>query len=52
MVEYDEGPMLMVPISVGGSNYTLVMLLDDVQNLGRVRFQVKKTRPSLEGELT
>jgi len=52
MVEYDEGPLLMVPISAGGSEYTLVMLLDDVQNLGRVRFQLKKTRASLEGELT
>ena len=52
MVEYDEGPLLMVPLSAGGSDYTLVMLLDDVQNLGRVRFQLKKTRAALEEELS
>ena len=51
MVEYDEGPMLMVPIDAGGA-YTLVMLLDDVQNLGRVRFQLKKARAALEDELS
>jgi len=51
MVEYDEGPLLMVPVSAGGA-YTLVLLLDSVQSLGRVRFQLKKTRAALEEELS
>jgi len=52
MVEYNEGPLLMIPIKTNNSEYTLVMLLDDVQNLGRIRFQLKKTRATLEEELS
>ncbi len=51
MVEYEEGPLLMVPVSASGA-YTLVLLLDSVQSLGRVRFQLKKARAALEEELS
>ncbi|MER3483174.1 MAG: dynein regulation protein LC7 [Meiothermus sp.] len=48
MVEYPEGPLLLVPIE---GNYLLVVLMDSVQSLGRVRFQVKKSIPRLKEAL-
>ena len=47
MVEYPEGPVLLVPLEVGESSYMLVTLLDSVQSLGRVRFQLKRVVPRL-----
>lgn len=44
MVEYQEGPLVMVPLAGG---YLLVVLLDSVQSLGRARFQIKKSVPQL-----
>jgi uncharacterized protein len=41
MVEYPEGPILLVPLEVSG--YLLVVLMDSMQSLGRVRFQLKKS---------
>ncbi len=52
MVEYDEGPLLLVPLEAAGTQYSLVLLLNHVQNLGRVRFQLKKVRPQIQEALT
>jgi uncharacterized protein len=43
MVEFEEGPVLLAP--VGGAS--LLATLDSAQNLGRVRFQLKKYLPRL-----
>ena len=51
MVEYDEGPLLLIPLEAGGAQYGLVLLLRNVQDLGRVRFQLKKVRPQIEEAL-
>jgi len=48
MVEYSEGPVLMVPTQKGP---VLMLLLDQVQSLGRVRLALKKILPQLEEEL-
>lgn len=49
MVEYPEGPVLLVPLEGG---YLLVVLVDSMQNLGRVRFQLKKSVPRLQEALS
>jgi len=48
MVEYPEGPVLLVPLQMG---YLLVVLMDSMQSLGRVRFQLKKSIPRLKEAL-
>ncbi|MCS7058668.1 MAG: roadblock/LC7 domain-containing protein [Meiothermus sp.] len=48
MVEYPEGPVLLVPLEGG---YLLVVLMDTMQSLGRVRFQLKKSVPRLKEAL-
>ncbi len=47
MVEFDEKSMLLDPLQVAGTTYSLVLLLANAQNLGRVRFQIKKVRERL-----
>ncbi|MER3442793.1 Roadblock/LC7 domain protein [Calidithermus terrae] len=49
MVEYPEGPLLLVPLAQG---YLLVVLLDSMQSLGRARFQLKKSIPRLKEALS
>lgn len=49
MVEYPEGPVLLVPLEGG---YLLVVLMDSMQSLGRVRFQLKKSIPRLQEALS
>lgn len=49
MVEYPEGPVLLVPLEGG---YLLVVLIDSMQSLGRVRFQLKKSIPRLQEALS
>ena len=48
MVEYDEGPVLMVPT---GKGPVLMVLLDQVASLGRVRLALKRVLPALKEEL-
>lgn len=48
MVEYPEGPLLLVPLE---GSYLLVVLMDSMQSLGRVRFQLKKSIPRLKEAL-
>lgn len=47
MLEFDEGPLLMSSIDA----FTLVSALDSAQNLGRVRFQLKKHLTQLSNTL-
>ncbi|MDX2006603.1 MAG: roadblock/LC7 domain-containing protein [Meiothermus sp.] len=49
MVEYPEGPIVLVPLEGG---YMLVVLMDSMQSLGRVRLQIKKTVPRLKEKLS
>ncbi len=48
MVEYPEGPVLMVPT---GKGPILMILLDEVASLGRVRLALKRVMPKLLEEL-
>lgn len=48
MVEYPEGPVLLVPMEGG---YLLVVLMDSMQSLGRIRLQLKKSVPRLKEAL-
>lgn len=48
MVEYPEGPVLLIPLKNGN---LLVMLLDSMSSLGRARLQLKKSIPRLEKDL-
>lgn len=49
MVEYPEGPVLLVPMEGG---YLLVVLMDSMQSLGRIRLQLKKSVPRLKEALS
>jgi predicted regulator of Ras-like GTPase activity (Roadblock/LC7/MglB family) len=49
MVEYPQGPVLLVPLEHG---YLLVVLMDSMHSLGRVRFQLKKSVPRLKEALS
>jgi len=54
LVEYAEGPVLMAPIEADaaeGEGHVLVVGLANVNDLGRVRFQLKRLLPSLAGGL-
>jgi uncharacterized protein len=44
MIEYAEGPVLLTPLG----NVSVLATLDSSQNLGRVRFQLKKYLPRLQ----
>lgn len=45
MIEFEEGPVLLTPVGEKGRQYLLLNTLDSTQNLGRVRFQLKKYLP-------
>ena len=42
MIEFEEGPVLLTPVGEKGEQYLLLNTLASTQNLGRVRFQLKK----------
>jgi len=44
MVEYPEGPVLLVPLKGGA---VLMLLLDQVASLGRVRLALKRVLPEV-----
>lgn len=55
LVEYTGGPVLMAPIGThaeAGAGHVLVVRLASVDDLGRVRFQLKRMLPGLAGELS
>ena len=45
LVEFDEGPMLITPLE--GVEFVLVTTLESANDLGRVRFQLRKLVPSI-----
>ncbi|WP_373277587.1 roadblock/LC7 domain-containing protein [Thermus caldilimi] len=47
MVEYPEGALLLMPLP----GYHLLLLLDSVRSLGRVRLALKRAVPKLEEAL-
>jgi len=47
MIDFEEGPVLLTPLSQDGDKYDVLATLDSTQNLGRVRFQLKKYLPRL-----
>jgi hypothetical protein len=48
MVEYPEGALLLVPLP----GHHLLLFLDGVRSLGRVRLALKKALPKLEEALS
>ncbi len=53
MIEYENGPVLMIPLdSHDVAGYVAVLTLDTATTLGRVRFQLRKMLPELAEELT
>lgn len=42
MIEFEEGPVLLTPVGETGEQFLLLNTLDSTQNLGRVRFQLKR----------
>jgi predicted regulator of Ras-like GTPase activity (Roadblock/LC7/MglB family) len=47
LIEFEEGPVLLTPVSDRAHQYVVLATLDSAQNLGRVRFQLKKYLPRL-----
>jgi len=50
MLEYEQGPVLLTPLPTDqaqSEGYLLVVTLDAVGNLGRVRFQLRKLLPNI-----
>jgi uncharacterized protein len=47
MIEYTEGPVLLTPFKESGIAFSLLVTLDSTQNLGRVRFQLKRYFPKV-----
>jgi uncharacterized protein len=47
MIEYTEGPVLLTPLRDGDTAVSLLATLDSTQNLGRVRFQLKRHFPKV-----
>ncbi len=45
MIEFEEGPVLLAPLGPGEGS--ILATLDSSQNLGRVRFQLKKYLPQV-----
>jgi uncharacterized protein len=47
MVEYEEGPVLLMPLTPGDQGYIMVTTLDSINTLGRARFQLRKLLPDI-----
>ncbi len=50
LVEYAEGPVLLAPLGdedEDGAGHVVVVALESVSDLGRVRFQLKRLLPAL-----
>ena len=46
MIEYEDGPVILMPLGESGA-HVMFATLEDISTLGRVRFQLKKLMPSL-----
>ncbi len=47
MIEYEEGPVLMVPLETKEDDYVMLTTLDSIASLGRARFQIRKLLPEI-----
>lgn len=47
MIEYDQGPVLLLPLGGDEQGYTVVVTLDDANTLGRVRFHLRRLLPEI-----
>lgn len=52
MIEYENGPVLLTPLQIGNQtggedDFVAVVTLDNAQNLGRARFQLRKLLPQI-----
>lgn len=46
-IEYERGPVLLVPLAAPAENHVAVMVLDDIADLGRARLALRRTAPDL-----
>ena len=47
-IEYRDGPLVVVPLDANHAGYAIVIVLDSIAPLGRVRFQLKRLLPEIE----
>ncbi len=47
MIEYEEGPVLMIPLETKDEDYVVLTTIDSISNLGRARFQLRKLLPDI-----
>lgn len=47
MIEYQQGPVLMMPIHGGSDSHIMVVTLDSLATLGRARFKLRKLLPDV-----
>lgn len=52
MIEFEQGPVLLVPLPNGDDGYTMVVTLDNAGTLGRVRFQLRRLLPEIASQVT
>jgi predicted regulator of Ras-like GTPase activity (Roadblock/LC7/MglB family) len=52
MIEYDQGPVLLLPLGdADEQGYTVVVTLDDASTLGRVRFHLRRLLPAISEQV-
>ena len=47
-IEYRDGPLLVRPLDGNRAGYAVVIALESIAPLGRVRFQLKRLQPEIE----
>lgn len=47
MIEFEQGPVLLVPLPDDEQGYTVVVTIDTANTLGRVRFQLRRLLPEI-----
>ncbi len=47
MIEYEDGPVLLMPLDKSEDSYVMVTTLDSIATLGRARFQLRKLLPEI-----
>lgn len=46
-IEYDRGPVLLVPLEGEAADHLVLVVLEDMASLGRVRLQLRRLLPEL-----
>jgi hypothetical protein len=47
MIEYEDGPVLIIPLDKEEEGHVMVATLDSINTLGRARFQLRKLMPDI-----